>query len=151
MVRRLLLILSSLLLSACMTARLAAPPVRWGPLPTGQVLDGVYLAQARRGPVAAWVRVEIRRHQFRQVQVIRLRCAVCRSAEVTIPRRIVDQQSTRVDAVTGATVSSLAIMEAVQNAVDQAHRAWLKKHHPGPPPRPAPRPKKKTPGSPSSV
>ncbi|MBU0514764.1 MAG: FMN-binding protein [Proteobacteria bacterium] len=144
MVRRLLLIPLGLLLSACMTAHLAAPPVRWGPLPFGQVLDGVYLAQARRGPVAAWVRVEIRRRQIARVTVIKLRCAVCRGAEVTIPRRIVDHQSTRVDAVTGATVSSLAIMEAVQNAVDQAHRAWLNKRHPGP----TPRPKRKAPARP---
>lgn len=142
MVRRLLLILPGLLLSGCVTAQMLAPPARWGALSTDQVQDGVYLARAKRGPVEAVVQVQIKRHRLNKIRVIKLRCAVCSGAEVTIPRRILDRQSTRVDAVTGATISSLTIMEAVQHAVDQAHRAWLKKHQktsPTPAPKTPPR------------
>ncbi|MDX1358727.1 MAG: FMN-binding protein [Clostridia bacterium] len=43
-----------------------------------------------------------------------------RAAEKTIPERIIDQQSTRVDAVSGATRSSIAIMNAVEDALQKA-------------------------------
>ena len=41
-------------------------------------------------------------------------------AEEAIPGSIIEQQSTKVDAVTGATISSTAIMNAVQDAVEKA-------------------------------
>jgi hypothetical protein len=138
-VRRFLLILSILACSGCVTAQMLAPPPGWGDLAGKRVEDGVYLARAKRGPVEAVVQVEIKRGRLHRVRVIKHRCGVCGAAEVTIPRRIVDRQSTRVDAVTGATISSLTIMEAVQRAVDQARRAWLKKHRPGQTAPPAPK------------
>ncbi len=42
------------------------------------------------------------------------------AAEGIIPRRIIETQSTRVDAVSGATMSSVAIMNAVEDAVRKA-------------------------------
>ena len=41
-------------------------------------------------------------------------------AEGTIPNRIIETQSTKVDAVSGATMSRVAIMNAVEDAVQKA-------------------------------
>jgi uncharacterized protein with FMN-binding domain len=45
-----------------------------------------------------------------------------RKAEEIILKRIIKHQSTRVDAVTGATNSSRVIMNAVQRAVEKAYK-----------------------------
>ena len=42
------------------------------------------------------------------------------AAEGIIPHRIIETQSTKVDAVSGATTSSVAIMNAVEDAVRKA-------------------------------
>ena len=42
-------------------------------------------------------------------------------AEPIIPERIIENQSTNVDAVSGATNSSYVIMNAVQKAVEKAY------------------------------
>ena len=44
-----------------------------------------------------------------------------KEAESLTLKRIMEQQSTRVDAVSGATNSSLVIMNAVQRAVEKAY------------------------------
>ena len=41
-------------------------------------------------------------------------------AEGTISNRIIETQSTKVDAVSGATIGSVAIMNAVQDAIQKA-------------------------------
>ncbi|GAK56987.1 hypothetical protein U27_03951 [Candidatus Vecturithrix granuli] len=41
--------------------------------------------------------------------------------EPIIPQRIIENQSTAVDSVTGATNSSTVIMNAVQNALEKAY------------------------------
>jgi len=43
-----------------------------------------------------------------------------RAAENFIPHRIIDKQSTKVDSVSGATVSSTVIMNAVDDAIQLA-------------------------------
>jgi uncharacterized protein with FMN-binding domain len=43
-------------------------------------------------------------------------------AEEIIPARIIEKQSTNVDAVSGATMSSDAIMNAVQLAIERASK-----------------------------
>ena len=43
-------------------------------------------------------------------------------AEATIVERIIASQSTKVDAVSGATNSSRVIMNAVQNAIEKAYK-----------------------------
>ena len=42
-------------------------------------------------------------------------------ADIIIPERIVSEQSTRVDVVSGATNSSIVIMNAVQTALEKAY------------------------------
>lgn len=44
---------------------------------------------------------------------------VCNAAYDTVPGKIIDAQSTNVDAATGATVSSKAIMAAVEDALSK--------------------------------
>ena len=44
-----------------------------------------------------------------------------KKAELIIPGRIIEKQSTDVDAVSGATNSSHVIMNAVQKAIEKAY------------------------------
>ena len=44
---------------------------------------------------------------------------MCNAAYDTVPGKIIDAQSTAVDAATGATVSSKAIMAAVEDALSK--------------------------------
>lgn len=120
-------------LLACAYPGMFRHPAGWGPAPKGKMLDGAYVGRASRGPVRAVVYVVIKHGRISRVRVVRHRCAVCGDAATIIPRRVIEYQSTRVDAVTGATVSSMTIMEAIQRAVDQAHLAWRKKHDLTPP------------------
>ncbi|MCJ7774231.1 MAG: FMN-binding protein, partial [Desulfobacterales bacterium] len=54
------------------------------------------------------------------VNVLEHRTMKGRKAESVIPDRIVQLQSTDVDVVSGATYSSLAIMNAAQLAIDKS-------------------------------
>ena len=51
-------------------------------------------------------------------------CLNGKKAEPVIPQRIIEQQSTRMDAVSGATNSSNVIMNAVHKAVEKA-KEWF--------------------------
>ena len=82
--------------------------------------DGVYYGEASSGLVKAWVRVTVLRGQIATIDVMDTTGWRSGEAAAAIPRRIIEAQSTDVDAVTGATATSWAIMGAVQRAVDQA-------------------------------
>lgn len=103
------------LISSC-----AFSPIKGGPVPTDRLADGVYQGSARNGPVKAVVDVTVKDQRITDVALVSHQRWRGREAEDAIPGLIVEQQSTRVDAVTGATISSVAIMNAVQDAVEQA-------------------------------
>jgi uncharacterized protein with FMN-binding domain len=109
--------LASLLLIACATAR---PPVPLGPVPQSGLNDGVYQGRAEMFPCMAEVEIVILDHRITDVKVVKERSGLGGKAKQIIPGRIVQAQSTSVDAVSGATRSSRVIMEAVQNALDKA-------------------------------
>lgn len=94
-----------------------------GPAPVGRMVDGAYQGAATKGPVKAVVEVTVKGGRIAEIELLHHRRWRGGIAEKTIPERIVAAQSTRVDAVTGATVSSDAIMQAVQNAVSKAAAA----------------------------
>jgi fumarate reductase flavoprotein subunit len=87
------------------------------------MVDGVYQGTATKGPVKAVVELTVNGSRIDEIKLIHHRRWRGGIAEKTIPQRIVAAQSTRVDAVTGATISSVAIMQAVQNAVSKAAAA----------------------------
>jgi uncharacterized protein with FMN-binding domain len=96
-------------------------------VPTGKVdhqnlTDGIYEGSYRRGPMKARVKVTIENQRISSIDLLEHDTWKGKEAEKIIPDRIIQEQSTEVNAVSGATMSSHVIMNAVQNAVDKAKR-----------------------------
>jgi uncharacterized protein with FMN-binding domain len=91
-----------------------------GPIPHANLKDGTYDGTAANGPVRVKARVTINDQRIAGVDLIEHRTWKGGAAEGIIPDRIIDKQSTKVDAVSGATMSSVAIMNAVEDAVKKA-------------------------------
>ncbi|MFZ0610618.1 MAG: FMN-binding protein [Desulfobacterales bacterium] len=84
------------------------------------VPDGTYVGSATNGPVKAVVQVVVTNGSIAQVNILKHRTMLGGPAEEIIPAKIVEKQSTNVDAVSGATMSSDAIMNAAQLAIEGA-------------------------------
>lgn len=82
--------------------------------------DGLYTGESRKGPVKAIVQVKIKNNKILSINILKHRTMRGRDAEAVIPERIVQSQSTDVDIVSGATYSSLAIMNAAQRAINKS-------------------------------
>jgi fumarate reductase flavoprotein subunit len=110
----------SLLLGLGLVSSCAYAKIQGGPVPGDRLADGVYRGSARSGPVVAVVAVTVAERRVAEIEIVRHGHWRGGAAEEPIPRAIVEQQSTRVDVVTGATVSSVALMNAVQDALEKA-------------------------------
>ena len=107
-----------LLLVGCQPALMIGGLLEQRPL-----TDGVYKGRFRNGPNSAVVEVTILRNRIENVELVRhFSSWKGGRANKIIPQRIMAQQSTRVDAVTGATNSSIVIMNAAQKAIEKAYR-----------------------------
>lgn len=94
--------------------------VTGGPLPE-RLRDGTYEGSAHSWPNSAKVRVAVSNGKIVRIELLSHYSSwIGNRAETTVPARIIERQSTDVDAVTGATNSSRVIMNAVQDAVEQA-------------------------------
>jgi len=92
-----------------------------GPVEPGKVADGRYEGDYRAFPDHVWVEVEIADGRIADCAVTKTRGVFRETgAETEIPKRIVAAQSTDVDAVSGATQLSHAIMNAAETAIVQA-------------------------------
>ena len=98
----------------------AAPRSTGGPVNRYSLKDGVYEGKATEGPVKVLTEVTIKHQRIEDINLISHRTWKGKAAENTIPDRIIDNQSTMVDAVSGATMSSIAIMNAVEDALQKA-------------------------------
>ena len=97
------------------------PAMNGGPIASGKLKDGIYDGAASSWPNSAKVRIMVREGRIEKIDLLSHYASwVGKKAEGPIPARIIEQQSTRVDAVTGATGSSRVIMNAVQDAVEKA-------------------------------
>ncbi len=94
-----------------------------GPVQPDRLVDGVYEGVAEGGPNKATVRVIIEGQRIARVEILAHHAWKGKKAEPVIPDRIVEAQSTVVEAVTGATNSSHVIMNAVQAAVEKSYAA----------------------------
>ncbi len=98
---------------------------RTAPLPEETVVrktvaDGVYEGSYSSWPNSATVTVSVKDGLITDIAIVRhVASWIGKKAEPVIPLRIIDAQSTRVDAVSGATNSSRVIMNAVQDALDK--------------------------------
>ena len=87
-----------------------------------EIVDGIYEGSYRSGPVKAAVKVTINKQRITDIELTRHTTWKGKKAEIIVPSRIIEEQSTKVDAVSGATMSSQAIMNAVQIAIDKARK-----------------------------
>lgn len=81
------------------------------------VADGVYSGHSELGPVSVDVEVHVTDHKLAKVDLVRHACGLGRPAEA-ITEKMVEQNTFDVDAISGATVSS----EVIKNAVNKALR-----------------------------
>ena len=109
------LLLSLLLIIGCAAAKIIG-----GPIIPNNLKDGVYDGKAKVGPVKVLARVTIQNQRVTNIRLLEHRNLKGKAAENIILHRIIDGQSTRVDTVSGATVSSTAIMNAVDDAIQMA-------------------------------
>ena len=111
------LLVSGMLLSGC-----AATPIIGKPVDHLKLKDGIYDGSYKGGPNRASVRVTIKHHRIVDIEIIEHQAWKGKKAEMPIVERIIASQSTRVDAVSGATNSSRVIMNAVHKAIEKAYQ-----------------------------
>ena len=116
--KALLLLSASALFFACGSAqKIGGAPDR------ERLADGVYSASYGKWPNIACVRVRIASGRIEDVKVKGAFASwIGYRANGVIPARIVEKQSTDVDALSGATNSSHVIMNAVQRAVEKSYK-----------------------------
>jgi len=98
----------------------AAPKIIGSPIKPETLKDGVYTGKAQQGPVSVIAEVTIENQGIAKIDLLKHRNWKWKDGEQVIVR-IMENQSTRVDSVSGATTSSVAIMNAVENAVQKAN------------------------------
>ncbi len=109
-----------LLATLFVVAACSMAPVLGNKTPT-KLVDGVYEGKSTSFPNSARVRVTIAKSQIAVVELIRhIGSSRGKPAVEAIPGRIIAEQSTDVDAVSGATNSSRVIMNATEDAISKA-------------------------------
>jgi uncharacterized protein with FMN-binding domain len=86
-----------------------------------RLVDGVYRGSYKHGLNEAEVEITIQNQKIMKVEILKHDAWKGKKAEPVIPNRIVEKQSTKVEAVSGATNSSNVIMNAVQNAIEKSY------------------------------
>ena len=81
-----------------------------------KIADGTYRGDSKIGPVLVTLDVTIQNGTIGQIQIIRHRNGRGKKAEAIVPR-IIEAQSLEVDVISGATASSKAFLQAVENAL----------------------------------
>lgn len=108
--------LAAFLFSACISTPRIGQTLR-----PDDLRDGVYRGSYKGGPNTAAVEVTISGGKITRIDIIEHDHWKGAPAETVIPGRIIQRQSTLVDAVSGATNSSTVIMNAVQKAVEEGY------------------------------
>jgi uncharacterized protein with FMN-binding domain len=83
-----------------------------------KIPDGDYRGEATDGPVKAVVIVEVKNGRIRSIVLEHHRMMMGKPAE-RIPEDVIRAQSLKVDTVSGATISSRAILAAIADALSQ--------------------------------
>ena len=91
-----------------------------GPIHHDKLKEGIYEGVAVNGPVKVKAVVTVSDQKIANINLVEHRTWKGGAAEGIIPHRIIESQSTKVDAVSGATISSVAIMNAVEVALQNA-------------------------------
>jgi len=98
-------------------------PLMGTPVVSEGLKDGVYEGEYKKGINKAVVKVIITDGRIAEIELVKHTASwIGKKANKIIPQKIVEQQSTKVDAVSGATNSSRVIMNAVQKAIEKAYK-----------------------------
>jgi uncharacterized protein with FMN-binding domain len=94
-----------------------------GPIDPERLNEGEFEGHFRSGPNRAHVKITVADGKLTKIEVLRnVASWIGKKANPAVPDRIVALQSTKVDAVTGATHSSRVIMNAVETAMQKSYR-----------------------------
>ena len=96
-------------------------PIIGGPVYNEKLVDGIYEGRYNRGPIKAVVLVTIKDRKIVNIEIVKYISLKRKRVTLIILERIIENQSTNVDAVSGATKSSRVIMNAVQKAIENAY------------------------------
>jgi len=83
-----------------------------------KVEDGTYEGHSELGPVIVDVKVTVKKGKIAEIEIVNHQNGLGQSANVIVDE-MVDKNAYDVDAVSGATVSSEIIMNAVNNALQK--------------------------------
>ena len=111
----------SVLFAGAMLAGCAETQITGAPVDHARLRDGIYDGSARGGPNKASVLVIIKDNNIVNIEILQHQAWRGKKAETAIVERIIAHQSTKVDAVSGATNSSRVIMNAAQYAIEKAY------------------------------
>ncbi len=81
--------------------------------------DGVYDGSYSAFPIVVEVRVTVEEHRIAAIDILKHQTGQGQPAEA-ITGTVMEKQSLKVDAVSGATYSSKVILKAIENALDKA-------------------------------
>ena len=84
------------------------------------VANGTYIGSYKVFPITVEVEVTIKNHKITEIKLIKHGNGRGAPAE-TIPDKVVEAQTLEVDVVSGATYSSLVILKAIENALNNAN------------------------------
>ena len=92
--------------------------VKINEVPISQVADGEYVGEAQIKPVSAKVNVQVENGKITDIEIKDHMTGLGKNGEKIIDH-IINKQSLDVDAISGATQSSVTITKAVENALTQ--------------------------------
>lgn len=99
------------------TAFLLRPePLQVGSAELGAIADGTYIGVCQNKILFAVVQVEIQDHEIVNIEVIEHKTAYMAQAK-QIAEAVCDEQSLKVDAISGATLTSDTVLKAIENAL----------------------------------
>jgi uncharacterized protein with FMN-binding domain len=110
------IVVAAIILFGC-----AKTEVLRGDITSSNLMDGVYKGSYGKGPNKAVVLVTIENGRIKDILLKKHRAWKGKKAGPIVIQRIIENQSTRVDTVSGATNSSIVIMNAVQKAVEKVY------------------------------
>ncbi|MEJ5229154.1 MAG: FMN-binding protein [Pseudothermotoga sp.] len=89
-----------------------------------QVADGEYLGEYKNGRWQYVVKVIVRDNRIEDIQILNQKSgfidmSLYREVNESIISKVLENQSLRVDVVTGATVTSKALLKAIENALEK--------------------------------
>lgn len=83
--------------------------------------DGTYSGSYQVFPVSVRVEVTVKEHELVGIRLVEHRHGRGKAAEVVVDR-VMEAQRLQVDAVSGATYSSMVILKAIDNALAEAQQ-----------------------------